>query len=85
MLLTLPKDVHDWALEGFTTAREGEERCGSRGPIVRAEGYRSNQLFNVECLVHHKSVAGGMVAVLSEVDWVTRWYKYPNPCVAGWE
>ena len=70
MFLALPQDVHDWALKSFTTTRKGEEGRGSRRPVVRTEGYPLDQLFNVEHSVHRKSVAGGMMAILSE-GWVT--------------
>lgn len=54
VLLTLPQDVHDWPLKSFTTTRQGEERRRSLGFIVCIEDYASDQLFNVEYLVHRK-------------------------------
>ena len=66
-LLALPQDAHSWALENFATTCEGEERGGSWRRFIYIEGNLSNQLFNVEDSVHRKSVADGMITVLSEV------------------
>jgi len=58
VLLALPQDVHDWALEGFATTCKREERRGSRAPTVCIEGYPPYQLFNVEYLLHRKKRGG---------------------------
>ena len=58
-LLPLPQDIHDWAFNGFATACKGEERCGSLRSMVCIEGYLTDQLFDVEYLVHRQSVEMG--------------------------
>ena len=59
VLLALPQDVHDRALQNLTTARESEEGCRSGRSVVRTKGYPLDQLFNVEYLVHWGSVVVG--------------------------
>jgi hypothetical protein len=56
ILLALPQDIHDWAFNCFAATCESEERRGSLRSTVCIEGYLTDQLFDVEYLVHHQSV-----------------------------
>lgn len=64
--LALPEDVHDWAFKDLTTTSEGEEGGGSRRTCARIESHPSDQFFNIEYLVHRKTVAGEMITILGK-------------------